>query len=206
MHDLIQHQLTLNNITVNSFYLGVRGKKKNNYKHGFVFDGKEDDIEILSRSMTGFLEILFSADHGTTLGYKKDNDKIAEILAKNDIDEPELEQIKMIQKGCLDFINKYKNDSILLKCDYSNCSYKPLFDFCINPKTNDINKFKNFCVVDENEYSLIGNRYGIGYMFHLRSFVNDYVLSCWKNAYLKSILKINLPYNLLFKFAYKRRH
>lgn len=205
MHDLIQYQLNTKNVSINSFYLGVRKKKKNGYKHGFVFNGEEDDIEVLSRSMTGFLEILFSANHGTTTGYKEEKQRIIEILAENDISKFELMQIQKIQNGCLDYISKYKKDSLLMNYEYSNDSYRPLFEFCINPKIEDINRFKKFCVVDEREYNLIGNRYGIKYIFHPKSFVKDYILSCWKNAYLKSIFKIKLPYNQFFKIAYKRR-
>lgn len=205
MQDLIQKKLDNDNIVITGYYLGLRFLRNNNFKYGFLFNGEKDDVEILTRSMTGFIEILFSASHGTTYRYEKLNGKVEPIIMENDISEEELNLIKKIQTGCIDFLLKYSNDEIINLYDNLKEVYIPLFNFCIHPQLNDIKKFEAFKVTDEKKYDLIGNNLGFKYLIHPKHFINDYVLSCWKNGFLKSIFKINLPYSIFFKIASKRR-
>lgn len=205
MQDLLQEVLNENNLKINGYYLGVRANKKNRYKHGFLFDGNNEEVEILTRSMTGFLEILFAADHGSTYSYEYINNP-KPVLLENDISEDIIYLIKNIQNGAKKFIEDFTNDETLKLMNLEKEDYfYNLLDFGLYPKMTDINMFEQFEVFDEKNFDLIGNRYGIKYILKPKTFVKDYIDSSWKNAFMKSIFKLNLPYVSFFKIAYSRR-
>ena len=206
MQDLLQRILNNQDIKLEGYYLGVRKDRKNNYKHGFLFNGTEDnDIEMLTRSMTGFLEILFAADHGSTYGYNE-TEIIEPLLLDNDISADIIKIIEKIQSGAEKFVFDFKDDEVMKLCDFTPIDYcENLLNFALKPKHSDIIMFEKFEVFDEKKINLIGNKEGLKYLIKPKKFIKDYIDSGWKNAFMKSIFRINLPYTLFFKMAYSRR-
>lgn len=205
MQDLIQKELDCENININGYYLGVRNKRKNQFKHGYLFDGDDEDMEICSRSMVAFLEILFSSNHGTTLGYKY-NKGIEPILDKLEIEKEQMNQITQIQLGAKKFIEDYKGTYICRNINFEDIIYsEALLKIGTNPSKNEINLFKDFMIFNEKSKKLIGGNLFIFYIFHPRKFKDDFLDSGWKIAFLKNILKINLPYKKIYKAIYRTK-
>ena len=202
MQDLIEKKI---GFAVNGYYLGVRKKRKTSYKHGYIFDNDEF-LETCSRSMVGFLEILFSANHGTTIGYKKVKNKVQPILQENDIPDSTMNLILEIQRGAMKFIDDFKCFGNFFDMIFNdNTFYKNIINVGLKPSTKVIKLFKNFKVYDEKVEGLIENKSLIYYLFHPKKMKYDYVESSWKNAFLKSIFKLNLSYFKIFQLTYKFR-
>lgn len=204
MQDILQLEIG-NSYSLEGYYLGVRNKRKNIYKHGYWFDGEEDSSdEIISRSMVGFLEILFSADHGTTTGYSKVENEIIPNVSENDVNEEALKLIKEIQEGAYKFICDFKENKMK---DFINFSRD---EFLYNikkvgtrPSNEIIKMFERIEVFDENVVNLVGNKNIIYYIFSPKRFVIEYLNSTWKNAFLKRIFKLNLNYYKFFNILYR---
>ncbi len=190
---------------IKGVYLGIRNTDSD--KQGYIFDNKQNKkILMFSRSMVGFLEILFSANHGTTLTYKRDGEKINPIIAENDIEKDEMKKILKIQEGALSFIKKFNNCEISKYIEFNNyVSFANLFEVGINPDNNIIKHFNDFYVFDGEKISFIGDKKNIYYFSHPHILLKEYINSTWKNAFLKRIFKLNAPYYLVFKTAYKRK-
>ena len=205
MQDLIQKELDYKNITINGYYLGVREKRKNPYKHGYMFDGDNRDMEICSRSMVAFLEILFSANHGTTLGYKF-NGKIEPVLDNLEIEEKQMDKILQIQSGAQNFLKDYKDSYICKNINFEDdMYYKYLIDIGTEPSRIELDLFNDFMIFNEKSKKLIGGKSVLFYMFHFKEFKNDFLDSGWKIAFLKNVFKIKLPYKKIYEFIYKIR-
>lgn len=207
MQDLLSSLFKKESIDFKGYYLGVRKNKKTELKHGYLFDGDNEVIELQTRSMIGFLEILFSANHGSTIYYDKNNKgKIEPVLIKNDISDDILDKVKKIQLGAIKFINDFKNSNFKELCKLTKDEYSyNILKIGLNPTLEEINLFDDFKVYDEKQTLLIGNPNLLHYIVHPKQFINDYIESSWKNAFLKKIFKINLPYFKIFKFAQRRK-
>ncbi len=209
MQDLLQIFLDKQNIKIKGYYLGVRKKRKTELKQGYLFNGNNDEFEMASRGMVGFLETLFAANHGSTAFYKyvKATNSIEPILSDLDINNISIENIEKIQNGAKDFIKDFKNNYInsLNILEYKDLNYN-LLKIGVKPTLNDINYFKIIETFDEKTILLINNKTLFEYLFNLKAFKLDFIESPWKFAFLKNVFKLKLPYYILFKFAYKRRH
>lgn len=202
MQDLIKNEL--NNCKIHAVYLGVRKKRKNSFKHGFLMDGDNEEIEIYSRGMVALLEILFSANHGTTVGYIKSKE-IEPVIKKNEIEQEQMKMILEIQNGAKMFIMDAKKNKLF---DYLNIEDKdyiePILNIGINPDNKSINLFKNFKVNNEKIKQLIGGEKGIFYyIINFKEFKNDFFDSGWKIAFLKNVFRINISYKKIYRFIYK---
>lgn len=205
MQDMIQKVLLETNVVIEGYYFGVRKKRYNEHKHGYIYDQNREQEEIYSRSMNDFLEIVFAANHGSTIGYKLNsiNNKIEPVLDENDISENIMKKILMIQAGAKRFITDYKRN----KCfKYKMNSYEYSYNFYqigLNPDEKNIKLFNDFFTYDQKRIELIGGKKISKYILHPKQFITDYIESGWKNAFLKKVLKLNLPYYKIFKLLYK---
>lgn len=202
MQDLIEKKI---GFSINGLYLGVRARRKNNQKHGFIFENNEF-LESCSRSMVGFLEILFSANHGTTIGYEKIKNEIHPIIQENDIPENTMKFILEIQEGAIKFVEDFKEfGNFFYQVFEDGIFYRDILNIGLNPTNKVIQMFMNFEIYDEKVEKLIGSKGVLYYIFHFKRMKYDYIESSWKNAFLKSIFKINLPYFKFFQLSYKFR-
>lgn len=204
MQDLIQLELDSSQIKVNGLYMGVRNKRKNNQKIGYLFDGEKNNrFETISRSMVGLIEIILSANHGTTIGYEKEGNMINPVIAPNDVNEEVLSYVIKIQEGALHFIEEFKKSKLDSYIDLSSEDYfNELLLIGINPNSKEIKLFKEFQTYDENIVKLVGNKNLFYYFFHLNDFKEDFLSSTWKNAFLKNIFRLPVNYYKLFEILY----
>ena len=202
MQDLIQMELNKDKILIQGYYLGMRKDRKNKYKHGFIFDGDDEEKEILSRGMVGLLEIIFAADHGTTLSYNQD---YKPKLDKVDINDFTYNSIAEIQDGAKQFIKEFSNSKInnylnLITSDYS---YN-IYSVGTNPKLKDIKLLDNIYTFNEKSKKLIGGKFIFRYLFNPKKLKSDFQDSGWKIAFLKKLFKIPISYKKIYIFIYKK--
>lgn len=205
MQDLLQLELKKDNIIIDGYYLGVRKKRASKNKYGYLFGfNNNEQLENVSRSMVGFLETLFAADHGTTTDYEKEENIIKPKLKENDISIDAMLVIKDIQDGAIEFIKDFKDIEINKLISFSSYEYSySILSIGLNPPMQIIDIFKKIQLFDENRSNIIGQHSLIYYLFHLKQFRKDFVESTWKNAFLKNLFKLNLNYYYFFKLAFK---
>lgn len=99
-------------VEIHGYYLGLRGKSPVLSKikgKGYLFDkGFHDELSDIEGEFNCIMEALFTADHGTTLGYKKEEKIIVPVLGRWEYREEALRQdyfyIHCAQKGALSFV------------------------------------------------------------------------------------------------------
>lgn len=204
MQDLICMEIPDNSIF--GYYLGVRKQRKTEYKKGFIFDGNDEVMEINSRAMVALIEILFSANHGTTLRYKLNNEHVDPVLDAIDSNNYDQNIIRTIQNGLFDFMKESKKIYILPYLFNDNKDYYTnIINFGMNPTTKDIKMFSKIEVFNEKKKLLIGGKFFAFYLFNIKRFKSDFMDSGWKIAFLKNVLKINLNYGKIYRFLYNMK-
>ena len=152
----------------------------------FIFNSIKDNPILL--------ENLFQCVDGSTIGYKKVDDKIIPVKRKIEFDDYSQCAIKEIDKGIIDFINIWKtygfvnNYSIL----YNKAMYN-LSRFIDKPSKQSVIMFSNFKYSDTKVSNIIYTKTNL---FNIK---NGIVLSGWKYGYLKKIFKFNFNYKKIVK-------
>ena len=170
------------------YYFGtINLQKKDSFCNmfGYYFDLDqlvEDKDEVLSNVM--MYELLFSAPHGSTLGYRCENKKIVPVL-DDDIKYNQI--VSKFQKSAIDIIKKYLN-----YIDYFDSLDKY---FCVRPyqkflKRQDIYDVKMFA--DLSTDYLLGSNEKVSYVSKVTSsdiysqvdaFKKKVEQSLWKDAF-----------------------
>lgn len=188
---------------VNGLYLGLRKQRATINKKGFLFDENKPKIEEKSRGMVDFLEVVFSANHGSTIGYKRDKKDIVPILTKNDIDNNILNDVLVIQENAIKFIENNINNYILENIDFSDVIKDKLISYGTNPSNELLELFKTFYTYDEKVKYFLPQKKFIYYIFHMKKFKEDFINSGWKYGFLKKIFKFRFISQNLYLVSYK---
>lgn len=198
MQDILSLYLKKN---INGVYLGLRKQSKN--KEGYLFNCTDNKSIIDSRGMVDLLELIFAANHGTTLGYKSVDNKVVPILDSNDVDKSVMDQIEIIQLFAKKFINDNKNDYILNSLNIEDEIKKSILRIGKNPSKNMIESFSSFYTCDEKTKYLLPRHNMIYYLFHIGALKKDYIESGWKFGFLKKIFKFSIISTNLFYLSYR---
>ena len=79
-------------------------------------------------------------------------------------------------------------------------------NFAVNPTLSDIKMFKDIRYTNINNSNLIETKSIFYYLFHLKKLYLDFRASCCKLMFMKSVLKIKLPYyEILTKLYIKEK-
>lgn len=201
MQRALQVVLNVNNIDneMLGFFLAQRDEYYKNMdfieNYGFLFDyGKvSDDENILLNSGTNLLEVLFSADHGTTLKYDIKNKKAVPVLADFEYSN-EINNIRECQDAALEFVrgfSKEKPCNITLKKYFYN-----MYMLFLNPTKEVIDLFGDMAYSDLNEKNMrLSPKTSL---LNIKKWCSNFVYSGWKVAYLKR----NIPLKMKMHFLY----
>lgn len=188
------------------FYLGLNEKFLEFEKLGMLAEGylfMPNDIDIRHRITGGLgvVELLFSAQHGSVLGYKKaKNEKIEAMFDEIEYSNSEQLKIKIIQDGALAFIKDFSKVNINLKLDMPlDILTNNILQFISNPKLDDVNLLGNFTFYNFNKIYLANPQSLYQYVIHPNVFIQDFNNSTWKIGFMKKLLKIRLPYFNIYK-------
>ena len=187
------------------YYFGIYNSIKENVQ-GYLFNSRDglEEKNIISASF-GLFETLFLANEGSVRKYKTNKDRVEPVLEKyefldeNGIELKEIQYVKEIQKGALDFVAKYKDQIYINKyIENSKIYFEELVELLVNPTNKDIKKMKNILFNDTFNVKLVESEKIYKYI-NLRLFKKDFFNSVWKIGFLKNVLKIKLPYFYFYK-------
>ena len=200
---------------IKGYYIGVAEYYKRNVKaipnldlNGYLFDFMHDDTAYDKRSaFVGLFETLFLEQDGSVKNYSEvDGEVKANRMQYEYIEngKPTYEYlcVKKIQEGSLDFVKEISKNELLCNLTFSaDDLFSGLRKSGLNPNYTDISMFADWRFFDEGETQYLAAPKGlIYYMIHLSEFKKDFLLSRWKIGYMKRLLKINLPYEKMYRF------
>lgn len=204
---------TLNKLSIEShikgYYIGVADYYKRNVAvipsldlNGYLFDFLHDENAKDKRSaFVGLFETLFLEQGGSVKNYKEKNgcvvsNRLPYEYLKNGKPTFEYQCVMDIQKGALDFIQKFGNINIDLPADIL---FQGLSETGVAPKRCDINMFADFRFFDEGETQYLAKPRNIFYyLVHLNVLKTDFLSSRWKIGFMKRLFKANLPYEKMY--------
>ena len=174
-------------------------------KTGYLFDNKQGfDYQSIIHITIAIFETMFLSTGCSTIGYQEKGNLIVPIYAEKDNDESDIIKIINIQKGAKEMIKKIKQSKILELTKMSKDVYLENYkNFATNPTLNDIKMFKNIKFTNINNGNLIENKSIFYYLFHLKKLYLDFRTSSCKLMFMKSVLKVKLPYYKILTKLYK---
>lgn len=161
--------------------------------YGFLFNyGKvSNDENVLLNSGTNFLEVLFSADHGTTLKYNMENEKVSPVLAEFEYPK-EIRMIKEIQTAALDFITEFSAENSY-DMEFKKYFYN-MYNLFLNPTREIVDMFGDLSYSDLNEKNMkLAPKVPL---LNIKKWYKNFIYCGWKVAYLKR----NIPFKQMNAF------
>ena len=212
---------TLNRLHIKNdvigYYVGLTAKAhenlgNNNYTaKGYAFDvlNNSDNFD-MERPFVGLFETFFLEQNGSVKRYVNEDGKIvAERYPYEYCEEgkfsKEAEAVNEIQKAALDFVKEYKDTmcSDFVGND-SSIYFSNLYELGTNPTMNDVRLFGDFVFFNNGAKVYLANTKSVAhYIFHSKDLIRDIFDSQWKIGFLKSLLRIKLPYLKIFNLLRK---
>ena len=192
-------------IEIYGYYFGIRNYIEKSTR-GYLFEKTKglEEKNVISASF-GLFETLFLANQGTVNKYEVYDNEVNpvlekyEFLNKNDEIIEEVQYVKDIQKGALEFVSLYKSQKYISQyLDNFNIYFYFLKELLVNPSALEIKKLKDIPFNDTFNVKLVENRRIYKYI-NLKLFKEDFFKSVWKIGFLKDVIKIKLPYFYLYK-------
>ena len=179
------------NIDLYGLYFQTYKKFKKN-RRAFINASKENkNFNLLLRFCYMFLEVFFSAPHGSVLGYEKKNNIILPIYdvyeyKDNIINE---EEIRFLQQGALDFI-KNINESIGKYVSFDeNIILTNFKNFGLTPNIEDAILWGELKFSSDEFKPLAAPKSMIYYLVHPIRFFKDLRCSLWPAGFLMRVFK-----------------
>lgn len=199
---------------IKGYYIGVAEYFKRNKKvipslnlNGYLFDfsHSESDTDIRS-AFVGLFETLFLEQDGSVKNYIEENNEIKGNRLPYEYMQHgkptrELESVQKIQKGALEFVRKFGNKNIQLS---ATTLFEGIKRTGLQPTKKDLKLFADFRFFDEGETQCLAKPKSLlYYMVHIKEFKRDFLMSRWKIGFMKRLMKLNLPYERMYKFLLK---
>ena len=217
MQRYLQQILTMLGIEhcVSGFYLGVADFYTKNMiadvpleLNGYLFDFQHDkNSEDKRSSFVGLFETLFLEQGGSVKKYILNGDIVGVErypyeYEVNGRPTDDLLKVRQIQKGAIDFVKRAAKDKLLestLKCQPDEYFYG-IYITGTNPEISDLRQFGDIKFYDEGIIQKLAAPKGIlHYMIKPNELKKDFLQCRWKTGFLKRMLKVNLPYQKIYK-------
>lgn len=190
------------NVKLSGYYVGVVPSSKNQEKfkmNGFLFEkNKNEDLFWKKKYFNSIFEMVFLAHHGSTMKYNENNVDLYEYEYENTDTE---KFINELQSGALEFVKDFYSSNLKKYIEIDEyLSMFNLLEFGNNPSLEDIDKFGNMKFYDDDYVNIIEKKSLLYYVTHPQKFIKAFSNSYWKTGFLKSCLKIKLPYYSIVLF------
>lgn len=196
---------------IKGFYIGVADYYKRNQVvvpsldlNGYLFDFSHDKNAIDKRSpFVGLFETLFLEQDGSVKNYTEENgvirgNRLEYEYIQNGEPTYELECVKKIQAGALDFVKKFGNRNINVPAEIF---FKGLEETGLRPTKEDLKLFADFRFFDEGEIQYLAKPKNLfSYILHFKELKKEFLLSRWKIGFMKRMMKMNLPYEKMYRY------
>ena len=190
---------------IDGYYIAIYNdayKFKNSKAFGYLYSyGNNLDLEYRTFSFVSLFETMFLSHEGTTIGYKKENNKIVPTLSPYEYDNEKqsLNLVDDFQNGALKFIKDYKDNNLNYDLNSNVCGYNLLM-FGSRPSKKDLEIFGNLLFENYKVHNIINfNHKSFYYFIHPKIMIKDFYCSGWRIAFLKKLFKI--PLLLYFKIV-----
>lgn len=201
MQKLLQKFLRLQNRdeTLTGLYLGI---DDDDHKAGFLYQDTGRNRQNI-RCFSGLLEIIMMPDHGTTLGYQEDpSNGITPIFGPNEFSQESYQTIAEVQKGIKNFIRQC-TAMHLSQYDKRDNIIRKLIRFGCHPPRKAMKLFGTLEFFENGQiYRLIENTS----LRHPGRMYDSFLQTRWKTAFLKSVFKLDLPYNWIISYFREAAH
>lgn len=182
-------------VEIHGYYLGLTpispllGSMK---ASGYLFDMHKNEANAEKEAtFNSIVEALFTADHGTTLGYQTENGKTVPVLDTWEYEASELQEdyewIRSAQSGALSFIDdalKTESGKILFKNMDSGVAFLNWIQLGCYPSSKCAEYFGNLHFLDDGVQPFAIPGHGMQYLIHPGKFAHDFVKSVWRVGFL----------------------
>ena len=180
-------------------YLLLNIQETDNQKAFLYSLGKESYFKKKLRWSYMFLEVFFSAPHGSTTNYAICGNEVQPILEEDDkLTKTEKVLIDNLQSGALSFvenINKYELEYL-----FNNItSFHKFNNFSIFPSYEDAKIWGNYRFNADALVPLVSFSCYENYILNPLKFIRDYKKSLWKSALFTLVFKTSVFNGVLFK-------
>lgn len=195
------------NVDIDGYYVGIvpdSDKQLIYNMKGYLFEKGREELFIKKKFFNAIFELIFLAHHGSVKKYTEDTEKVE--LYPYEYENIDTDNnMQEFQKGALQFINDYLKSGISNYIEYNeNIAMYNLLELGNRPRKIDIKSFGNIEFYDDDYCKINQAKSLLYYLFHPKQFKHDLDVSKWKTGFLKSILKINIPYFEILKKVRER--
>lgn len=195
------------NVDLYGYYIGLRptspllGKIK---AKGYLFDRNlNPNNSVKEATFNALIELLFTANHGTTLGFKLSGEMIVPVLEEweyqKDCLENEYRYIQVIQNGALAFV-----DDMLKEDKYFNIEIDGSLAFInwmklgCSPSKISANYFGDLHMLDDDLDYLALPKTPLYYLFNPARLKYDILVSRWRVGFMTRLFGDMIPYYKIY--------
>lgn len=173
---------------------------------GYLFDmGHGYEMFQCEKNFNSLFEIMFSASHGTTLGYRLESNLVVPILAEPSESEAVTNaDADAVRAGALRFVKEWADifDKTSTSLDAKR-SFEAISRLGRIPTRNDLRLFSNWSLEADSQTLPINQVYSlVRYRFNLRRLLCDWKASRWKVGAFRSLFGIPIPFYILWNRRY----
>jgi len=202
-------------VKLHGYYLGLKPESQllnQMSARGYLFD-KDKNIENAEKeaAFNPLVEIFFTANHGTTLGYAKEEEIIVPVLDKWEYSLPELKKdynlILALQKGALAFVKDagLSNDLLGL-AEMEDVTFFNWIQLGCYPSSECVKRIGSLHYEDNGIQSFIVPRKGKSYFLHPQLFIHDFITSGWRIGFLARTFETSLFCFEVYKWIRRLAH
>lgn len=213
MQSAIERLIKNEEATIEGFYFGVNERNKlsgGSTARGFIYEpGRNINYQYYIMGMSGPLELMTTAHHGTTLGYIESDNKIIPILDESEyfgsVCRPEGDAIDKMQDGALRFVRQMAEIPYLKHRIISgSAAFQNFYLFGKRPIAKHREMFYGMKEYDSKvELTMLDpDAKGIN---GEHSLINGFWNSSWKIGYMADKFLLPLPYHEIYRLLRKKK-
>lgn len=181
------------------YYYGINNKRYH-LKHVYAYNNEWNKT---ANSMTTFLELFFSANHGSFKKYKHNlNGTVGFEFKKFEHENKTKTILNKMRDGALEFVKDCYNDKLISGLTFTaEITATNLVNQLKFPSREDVEAYEKIKFYDIKKDDFIKNRNLSEYLFSPKLFLNDYRASIWKIGFLKRVFMVDIPYYKLIEIV-----
>ncbi len=208
---LVANSILQTKCAIKGYYLGIKKKKRISPTKvdGFIFNenSEQNALKCHASYYTSLIELFFSTNHGTVLGYKKNEGKIFPVLSnfEGTSESDNWKIVSEIQSGAVLFcMLAHQSDFTAASTLDPASSYAGIWRIGSSPMAAEVELLGGLKHEDGVVYELAAPKKAKYYLFHPKDLVKDFKKSAWRIGFLKKLIKWDFDYLALYEWLRKR--
>lgn len=204
-------------VNISGYYIGVvpnspvLSRNPDQVMHGYLFEPGRDQLFQYEKSFNAIIEWIFSATHGTVLGYMQGGAGVEPVLDEYEFDaesssslqsiENEKEVLTAIQDSAIEFVKNICSDEMLHDETVTpEQSFSTLTGFATKPTDEAREFFGNlrFKAGDSKYHYLARPEKLSYYMTHRSRLKSDMRYTGWRVGFVRRLMPLPLPYDEIY--------